>query len=387
MRLRKGRWGKAVLVTAVAMVLVGPGADGPGRVRRAGDKPAFTLRRHEPYTIGREYHASIPRLTPAFGNTGHVPAPFGVVMRITLTGAVFDAIPFHRNCYYAKDRREVFCEFPHAVPAGAGYETAEPMEDVFGPAAVMGAYRYSVWALGDPPAHTEDYKAHYTRGKGPALGLEPVPVSTLKGGGELRFVTAGYTDKADWAITGTTIRGRIGEYAEASVPQPLHSGPGPQRVRVEVPKGTTFAPFSPAEKRNLVSDTEFCERDERDGNVYCDGVRDNLLRVRIDRRVEGAEGRLSVPEPVDGDTHPANNTAPLKLEITGTAPAGHAVPPVPAGPAPSSASSAAARDSRTRDIVLAAAASLAALALATALLLHRRRNRRATAPRRPGNGE
>ncbi|MFD0163663.1 hypothetical protein ACFVJH_05845 [Streptomyces decoyicus] len=129
---------------------------------------------------------------------------------------------------------------------------------------------------------------------------------------------------------------------------------------------------------------DYCSRDERDGNIYCDNVNWNTLRVRIDRRVEGAEGKLSVPEPAEGDTHPGNNTAPLTLEITGTARAGHAVPPVPADPSVASASG---RGSGTRVVALAAVTSATAIALALAsfFVIRRRRARRAAPSRRPGD--
>ncbi|MFD3418255.1 hypothetical protein [Streptomyces decoyicus] len=306
-------------------------------------------------------------------------------MRVAVTEAAFTSAD-HSNCYYAKDRRSVFCEFSSAVPVGAGYETAESLPHATGDySPVMGSYTYSVWPLGDPPAHTEDYKAHYERGTGSALGLRPVAAGTLKGGGELRFRTAGYVGRADWGIKGVTLRGRVGEYAEVDIPQPTRSsGPGPRRVRVELPEGTTLATPTPSERDGIPSEVDFCRRDERDGNIYCSHVNWNTLRVRIDRRVEGAEGKLSVPEPPEGDTDPGNNTAPLTLEITGTARAGHAVPPVPADPSVSSASG---RDGGTRGVALAAVASATALALALAsfFVIRRRRARRTAPSRRPGD--
>ncbi|UKY51347.1 hypothetical protein [Streptomyces inhibens] len=312
-------------------------------------------------------------------------------MRVTITDGAFDTPGTPNNCYYAKHHRTIFCEFPNAVPVGAGYETAKPLPEVFGHSLVRGAYTYSVWPLGDPPAHTEDYKAQYERGREPALGLEPVAVGTLKGGGELRFVSAGYADRADWGIKGITLRGRIGEYAVAAIPAPTGLA---QRVRVEVPQGTTFAPLTREEREGLPSESDYCSRDQEDGNIYCSNANWFVtLRVRIDRRVEGAEGRISVPEPANGDTNPSNNTAPIKLEITGPARADQWVPPVPTdrddpvNPDVSPLSSAIDIDSRTRDIALAAAASAAALALVTFLLMRRGRTRRAAASRQPGAEE
>ncbi|MGW9434194.1 hypothetical protein ACWHA1_40565, partial [Streptomyces decoyicus] len=64
-------------------------------------------------------------------------------MRVAVTEAAFTSADYS-NCYYAKDRRSVFCEFPSAVPVGAGYETAESLPHATGDySPVMGAYTYS----------------------------------------------------------------------------------------------------------------------------------------------------------------------------------------------------------------------------------------------------
>ncbi|GAU66564.1 hypothetical protein SSP35_03_02120 [Streptomyces sp. NBRC 110611] len=431
---RKGRGRRAipaVLFTAGAVLLLGPGAGagapgaaGPGGVRPDGERPSFTLRTHEPYTLTSDDRGRIPSLTPAFGNTGPVAAPHGVVMRVTVTDARFDTgVGFPRNCYRGQYKRTLFCEFPNPVSVGAAYETAEPLPEVYGRHyAVMGSYTYAVWPLGDPPAHTEDYKAEYEQGTLPALGLKPVAIGTLNGrdgeqqdgqdgqdrqdggdrqdsgerqrGGELRFVSHGYADKADWGIEGIKLRGRVGEYAEASIPAPTGAA---QEVRIEVPEGTTFAPLTRWEREGLPSEIDYCTRDEEDGNIYCSNVNWFVtLRVRIDRRVEGAEGRISVAEPADGDTDPSNNAAPIKLEVEdGPAPIDRWVPPVSgfpvehdipletAGPddlASPPEPSAISVDGRTGAVLLAAAAAAVTLALAASRRIRRlcriRRTRR-----------
>ncbi|TBO55999.1 hypothetical protein EYS09_30235 [Streptomyces kasugaensis] len=379
------RWVVAVLVAAAGAVLLGPGATGPGEAGGAGDSPAdqalFTLRSHDPYVIEWANPTAVPRLTPAFENTGRGAADRGVVLRVTLTDARFDTAGGYRNCYYAENHRTVYCEFPDRVPVGAAFETAEPLPKVLaGYQELTGSYAYAVWPLGGAaPARTEDYRAHYRRGTDPALRLRPTVLGPHGDGGELRFRWAGYEGPADWSVTGVTIRGRIGEYAEVGVPRPRATpGPGPQRVRVEVPPGTTLAPLSRQEREGTPSEVTYCARDDQDGNIYCGDVNWSTLRVRIDRRVEGAEGRLSVPEPANGDTDAANNSAPIKVEITGAARPGHAVPPVSAAPSPS-AESASSGDG-AGDIALVAAvsaASVAALALVALLLARRGRARRA----------
>ncbi|MFH8345915.1 hypothetical protein [Streptomyces sp. NPDC018045] len=379
--VRTGRWAAAVLTAVVALVLLGPGAGGPDGARRDGRGASFTLRSHASYAVAAgtptKPPKGIPRLTPAFGNTGDAPAPHGVVLRVDLEDAGFlagGAPAVHDNCYYARDGSSVSCEFPDAVPVGAAYETAEPLPGVTGAAAAIeGAYRYSVRPLGGPPPpHTENHRAGFQRGTGPALGLVPVDVDTLKGGGELRFASPPFSGRADRSAKGFTIRGRVGEYVSVEMGG---VGQGTGRVRVELPPGTSFAPLSRAERDGTPSEIYECGRDDLDGHIHCNSALANVtLRVRIDRRVGNAVGRVSVREPVEGDTDPANNSAPIALEITGTAPPGETVPPVQAGPG---APRAPQDDGRPRRAELAVAASAAALALLTVLVTRRGRARRA----------
>ncbi|WP_411139639.1 hypothetical protein [Streptomyces sp. x-80] len=132
-------------------------------------------------------------------------------------------------------------------------------------------------------------------------------------------------------------------------------------MRIEVPPGTTLAELTREEHEGRASELDFCSRNREYGNVCCGTSNWRLLRVRTGRRAEGAEGRGSVPEPLKGDTKPADNSAPIKVEITGTAPPGEAVPPVPAGrgSAASSGASTAAGTGHRRILVLTGAAAAA----------------------------
>ncbi|MFK8847435.1 hypothetical protein [Streptomyces sp. Ac-502] len=387
MRERTGRRITALLTAVAATVLLGPGAAAP---YGNGGRPSFTLRSHEPFVLpaddpeaGRvDARAAVPRLTPAFENTGDVPAARGVVLAVKVGNAVFDVVGAaagHDNCYYPVGGRSVFCEFPDAVPVGAAYETAEPLPAVTSDhATVEGAYRYAVWPLGDPPPYAEDYKSSGRRGSGPALGLVPVAGDTVEGGGELRFASPSYSKKADWKVKGVTLRGRVGEYATAEM---ANIGDGAGGVRVELPPGTSFAPLTSEEREGTPSEISTCWQDDLDGHIQCGGQPNyEDLRVRIDRRVDGAEGKVSVREPIEGDTDPTNNTAPIRLEITDTAPPGKAAPPVPAEPGTSPAPATARDAGRPRKAELAVAAAAAALALATVLFTRRKRARRAGGP-------
>ncbi|MEN2420070.1 hypothetical protein AABB02_18465 [Streptomyces rimosus] len=381
-----GRWITAVLAAVAALVLLGPAADGPGGPRDDGGRPSFTLRAHEPYVLSSDYPteprgpADFPRLTPAFGNIGDAAASRGVLLRVDVGDARFVTFPdsaVHDNCYHDTDGGTVYCEFPDAVPVGAAYETAEPLPEITSPfATIKSGYRYAVWPLDALPSHLIDYKKYYKRGSGPALGLVPVDIGTLHGDGVLRFAMPRFSARADWSVKGITIRGRVGEYASVAM---AGVGEGDDRIRVELPPGTSVAPLTREELRRVPSEDSTCGPDDLDRHVYCNSISPYAtLRVRIDRRIEGAEGRLSVVEPIAGDTAPANNTAPIKLEITGTAPPGEADPPVPADPGTSPAPAASRGDGRTPAAELAVAASAAALALVAVLVTRGGRTRRSS---------
>ncbi|WP_432143443.1 hypothetical protein [Streptomyces sp. bgisy084] len=309
----------AVVAAAAGVVLLGPGAAGP----EAGPKATFALRSHEPQVVVGDYDAPEPLLTPAFKNTGPESASRGIVLRVSVTNAaIADTAPSHRNCYYSDDYRTAFCEFPDAVPVGAAFETTEPVTERIDARyhELEAAYTYAIWPLDSPSPHTPDYKKHYHRGAGDALGLKPTTLSTGKRGGELRFRWEALEGPADWSVSPLTIRGRIGEEVEVDVPQPRSTPqPGPIRMRIELPPGTTLAKLTQEVRASKPSEVDYCSRDDKDGHVYCTNVNWNVLRVRIDRRADGGEGRISVPEPFNGDTDPGNNSAPIKVEVTGTA--------------------------------------------------------------------
>ncbi|MFI6008972.1 hypothetical protein ACIBAG_09075 [Streptomyces sp. NPDC051243] len=318
---RKASW--AVALTAVAaaaagVVLLGLDDAGP----ESGPKASFTLGSHEPRTVVGDYDAPVPLLTPAFKNTGPEAASRGVVVRVSVTNAQIDeTAPKHRNCYYSDDHRTVFCEFPDAVPVGGAFETTEPVTERVNAQyhELEAAYTYAVWTLGSPPPHAPDYKAHYRQGTGDVLGLKSTTLSAGKRAGELRFRWKAYAGPADWSVSPLTIRGRVGEEVEVDVPRPQATPePAPERMRVQLPPGTTLVELTQEFRESKPSEVSYCSRDTEDENIYCTDPDWNVLRVRIDRRVDGAEGRISVPEPLDGDTDPADNSARIKVEITGT---------------------------------------------------------------------
>ncbi|WP_158816222.1 hypothetical protein [Streptomyces bicolor] len=320
--LRRGRW--AVAITAVAaagagVVLLGLGDAGP----ESGPKASFTLGSHEPQMVVGAYDAPVPLLTPAFKNNGPEAASRGVVVRVSVTNAQIDeTAPKHRNCYYSDDYRTAFCEFADAVPVGGAFETTGPVTERINARyhELEAAYTYAVWPLGSPPPHTPDYRAHYRQGTGDALGLKSTTLSAGKRGGELRFRWKAYAGPADWSVSPITIRGRVGEEVEVDVPRPQATPePAPERMRVQLPLGTRLVKLTQELAESKPSEVSYCSRDREDENIYCTNPNWNVLRVRIDRRVDGAEGRVTVPEPLNGDTKPANNSAPIKVEITGTA--------------------------------------------------------------------
>ncbi|MEU7160178.1 hypothetical protein [Streptomyces chrestomyceticus] len=137
------------------------------------------------YDAPNDVKKDIPRLTPAFGNTGTAEASRGVALRVDLEDVRFPRTPgplVHDNCYYEVGGSTVFCEFPDAEPVGIAYATTEPSWGTNDHDTAEGAYRYTVWPLDDPPPGAQGCEESAARGSGPALGLVPVGIDTLKGG-------------------------------------------------------------------------------------------------------------------------------------------------------------------------------------------------------------
>jgi hypothetical protein len=267
-----------------------------------------------------------PPITPAFINT-RKSAVSGVLMKISVQSS-WERLTLpttFSNCFYHSRRRTAYCELKGTAEAGRAYETDASFRALISDCCeVDGMYSYWFAPLDRPWWHTEDYRNTFERGSGPALGFEPIATD-----GDarvqhhpfynpccVRFRSAGYGLGEDLAVKGVTLRGAVGQEAHAYV-----SGTRPRRyvspvkIRVELPEGTSLMDRPVDLDPNIGS----CrvERPEDPRRLLCVEYDPILLRVRIDKWVPGAEGRVSITKPPN-DPEPENNSRPVRLEVIGS---------------------------------------------------------------------
>ncbi|MCC3778580.1 hypothetical protein [Streptomyces sp. UNOB3_S3] len=131
---------------------------------------------------------------------------------------------------------------------------------------------------------------------------------------------------ADYQAIAHPVTGRVGETVGVEVGV-RNGGPGRaaadrRSYEVTAPEGTTIAPDGDAGRRCAPHDTAARSYLCAIGGDFAAGDRETLsFRIRIDRKVEGAEGWVRIIDLGNApDPDPANDSAPIVVEITGNAP-------------------------------------------------------------------
>lgn len=292
--------------------------------------PEFRMRQlsePEGLTAGEVYRAPL-----GFRNTGELPA-HGAVLRVSGSRGLSFAEE-HSNCEYAVEnqdnlvrmRRVALCTFDGTFQAGTSYRLSTPMKVQTADFAHLDVLSYYFTAL-DPAEADRLQTGAYHSGDGPALTLERDP-DTGSGSyvehAELDFPHSSY----DLDLTGDRVQGDAGGTVQAQVTLhnrgpawfgALRSGGEPIGFTVEIPEGATATgvpgpcmPLGSAEdgpERYLCfGSTPLLEQDQR---TFTFGL-------RIDRRIEGAKGRIYLPEwdnPSEGK--PDNDDGWIVLNGTG----------------------------------------------------------------------
>ncbi|MEU9374219.1 hypothetical protein AB0D94_10655 [Streptomyces sp. NPDC048255] len=293
------------------------------------DAPGFRVRAHENVMDLPDSGRGAPApVTPAFVNTG--PAAPGDVW-LLLSVDDFHVGEYQSptlpaefsNCSYAPRATEAYCRFPGPLVPGQGYETDAPFQAVNEECCrVRGTYTYQLWAHGSPGRPTEASLGNFPKGTGARLGLRPVDAATLTGGevGTMEYQTRDPAVHPGWRIPvrSLVLRGEAGGYVEQEIPfgRQTEGFPlPPSTVRIELPEGTSLAPRKVGEHPSEETYCGVTQRTARTVTCHAGGDR-TILRLRIDRRVEGARGTISVPVP-PGDPDPTDNVRPIELQVTG----------------------------------------------------------------------
>lgn len=257
-------------------------------------------------------------LTPAFGNRGDTGVDGGITVMVVADGSTL--LPRYGNCRYNKAAAatEAQCDFPGPLPAGTAYETDHPVIAVTGQDTRSGSLHYSVWPTADIDGPSQ-LPGRAVRGTGEVLRLRPVDGGAFTGSesyrsrgaaGALDFET---TRVDDVEAVGFSIRGRVGEEVRTEVPYPR--GYRGDTMWVTLPDGVSLVTRPP---QDLQSEDSYCRKGSaKGGPVACGPGAEPyavVLLVRIDKRVEGARGSVTVPPGPAADPDQDNNTAPVTVE-------------------------------------------------------------------------
>ncbi|MFJ8195754.1 hypothetical protein [Streptomyces sp. NPDC096152] len=285
--------------------------------------PVLTARQRYPALTGVRPGAKVG-IVPAFGNKGDIGVPGGVSVVLTAEGATF--AERYRNCRYdtVGKRISAQCDFPGPLAAGTAFETDAPVVATADDDAHSGHLGFTVYRTTDVFALAA-VPASAPHGTGRPLRLRPVDGRAFEEIGDPRHSEEADSDGVRFATTrvheveavGFTIRGRVGQVVDLTVPYPKGDdwgAGGRTTMRVVLPRGLTLVEVGPGEHE---SDIPYCYRNPSgDGSVLCPGpaAPGTGMRVRIDRRVDGARGSVTVTSDPATDPNQTDNTAPVTVE-------------------------------------------------------------------------
>ncbi|CAL9483538.1 hypothetical protein [Streptomyces sp. enrichment culture] len=265
-----------------------------------------------------------------FRNVGSTPAD-GVVLRFT--GSRGLSFPdSYDNCSYAEESKDdliryrhvALCTFEGEFLPGTAYELSEPVRVKTADFALGDIFGYSFDAVGAKEAGALRTGADHRQGSGRTLTLKPV-----KGGQSGDYTKYAEIDLPqqntyDLDLTGARVAGEQGETVTVDVGLSNHgpawlgglrSGGEPIGFSVRIPEGASVvdSPCSPMNDESpseylCFADTPFLE----------DDARTFPFKLRIDKVVAGAKGKIALPEydnPWEGD--PSNDTGWIVLNGTG----------------------------------------------------------------------
>ncbi|MFD6191076.1 hypothetical protein [Streptomyces sp. NPDC060275] len=265
-----------------------------------------------------------------FRNVGSMPAQ-GVVLRFVGTrGLSFPES--YDNCSYAEENKDnliryrqvALCTFEGEFLHGMAYELSEPVEVKTADFALGDIFTYGFEAAGVETADALRAGAGHRRGTGRTLTLEPVESGHVGDYSKYAEIDLPTQNTYDLDLTGARVPGEQGETVTVDVRMSNHgpawigslrAGGEPLDFTVQIPEGATVveSPCEPLDDQNPAvyrcsADTPFLEDDERSFP----------FKLRIDKVVAGAKGRIALPDydnPWEGD--PSNDTGWIVLNGTG----------------------------------------------------------------------
>ncbi|MFI8948297.1 hypothetical protein ACIGO6_17520 [Streptomyces sp. NPDC053750] len=265
-----------------------------------------------------------------FRNVGSMSAD-GVVLRFGGTRGL--SFPdSYDNCSYAEENKDnliryqkvALCTFEGEFLPGTSYELSEPVRVKTADFALGDIFHYGFDAVGAEEAGALRAGADYRQGSGRTLTLKPVESGHDGDYAKYAEVDLATKNTYDLDLTGARVAGEQGETVKVDVALSNHgpawigalrSGGEPLSFSVEIPEGASVV-NSPCRPMNddttslylCWADTPFLEDDRRTFG----------FELRIDKVVEGAKGRIALPQwdnPWEGD--PSNDAGWIVLNGTG----------------------------------------------------------------------
>jgi LPXTG-motif cell wall-anchored protein len=268
--------------------------------------------------------------TPIIANTGQVATMKGFNLTFLSDAQSFELIgQRYSNCHYqAPPSTRFICLFTQDIAPGTAYATDAPVSYRTRPSLTRADVRYLPGTNDTyPSAIVDPIGAYPVPGDGPVLGLVPAPVPAAGDNPGDLFV---YSDQTiDYQAVGATVSGKPGDVVSVDLGV-KNGGPG---VLNEVYQGGFYEITLPAGV-SLTSDAP-CEPWTKPATTYRCILSSALpvgstdvkhLKLRIDRKVEGAVGKVEVIQPINNDTgeiythdpDKANDVAPIVMDVTDT---------------------------------------------------------------------
>ncbi|MFV0135355.1 hypothetical protein ACLGIH_19410 [Streptomyces sp. HMX87] len=238
----------------------------------------------------------------------------------------------YANCAYAEENKDdliryqkvALCTFDGEFLPGMAYELSEPVRVETADFAFGDIFHYGFDAVGAKDAGELRAGADYRAGSGRTLTLKPVGSGDTGDYAKYTDVDLATKNTYDLDLTGARVAGERGETVAVDIALSNHGpawigslrmGGEPLGFSVQIPEGAGVVQ-SPCRPMNgdspseylCFADTPFLEDDRRTFR----------FELRIDEVVEGAKGRIALPEydnPWEGD--PSNDDGWIVLNGTG----------------------------------------------------------------------
>ncbi|MDT0433261.1 MULTISPECIES: hypothetical protein [Streptomyces] len=228
----------------------------------------------------------------------------------------------------APELERVVCEFDQRIEPGTVYAPARTWTLKAGENALWDRLRVVV---ATEPSDPGDSGAEPVRGTDPAVALVEKPDATpATSGGRGDYDVAELEVKAentaDFQVTGGRLTGAVGDVVDLKATF-TNAGPGwvlrplgrsVTEVLVDLPEGTTVTKGNgycdKVSARRYSCGTAQSWVDEKGGETYA-------FKVRIDKKVAGAEGSVALAGPARPfDKVTSNDKAAITVDVTGTGP-------------------------------------------------------------------